>query len=119
MGSKAGQNKLAKSLFNAFREYKKASDNKVAAVEGVRKKAGKEVEETSFEENTADETEDFVAEQETDYPVVHAGYLIVIVQQTEFFLDRLAQQTVQRLQLKNNVLFLRVHPASSFQMFGY
>ena len=68
LGSKAGQNKLAKSLFNAFREYKKASDNKVAAVEGVRKKAGKEVEETSFEENTADETEDFVAEQETEEP---------------------------------------------------
>ena len=40
----------------------------MAAVEGVRKKAGKEVEETSFEENTADETEDFVAEQETEEP---------------------------------------------------
>lgn len=32
LGSKSGQEKLAKSLFNAFREYKSANDNKIAAV---------------------------------------------------------------------------------------
>ena len=34
LGSKVGQNKLAKSIYNAFYRYKQASDNKIAAVSG-------------------------------------------------------------------------------------
>lgn len=34
LGSASGQKKLAKSLFNAFKDYKMAADNKIAAVSG-------------------------------------------------------------------------------------
>ncbi len=72
LGSKSGQNKLAKALFNAFYEYKTASDNKIAAVANSNKKVENKKQEEEVAESEND-TESAATQQKSERKSVEAS----------------------------------------------